>query len=96
MTYQERFERQIERFIERKKLSISIIQKEGHTSFKIAKQVFKEWRNYHDEIYWHNVIYEIGFMEDIPTPARIMDEFKVSFYFANKLFEYYMEVCNGQ
>ena len=92
MTYQEKYEQLIERFIERKKLSISLIQKEAHVGFKIAKQVYQEWINYHDEVYWHNAVYEMSFMEEVVTPARIMNEFSVSYYFAKKLFDYYMEI----
>jgi hypothetical protein len=95
MTYQEQYEKLIEKFINRKRLSISTIQKEGRTGFRIAKAIYQEYLNYHDEIYWHNAIYEISFMGDIPTPARIMNKFKISYYFANKLFNYYMEIANG-
>ena len=94
MTYQEQYERLIEKFIERKRLSISTIQKEGRTSFKIAKAIYQEYLNYHDEIYWHNAIYEISFIEEAPTPARIMSHFQISYYFAKKLFDYYMEIAN--
>lgn len=93
MTYQEKYEELINRFIERKDLSISIIQKEEKVGFKIAKAVYEEWEHYHDEVYWHNCIYEISFMDEVPTPARIMKEFGISLYFAQKLFDYYMEVA---
>ena len=93
MTYQEKHEELINRFIERKDLSIAIIQKEGKAGFKIAKSVYEEWLNYHDEVYWHNAIYEISFMDEVPTPVRIMNEFGISLYFAQKLFDYYMEVA---
>ena len=92
MTKEEKYEELITRFIERKKLSVSEIQKKGKVGVQIAMKVYKEWKNYHDEVYWHNAIYEISFMDDIPTPIRIMDEFDISYYFAKKLFDYYMEV----
>ena len=95
MTYQEQYEKLIERFIEEKELSIVRIQKEAKAGFKIASAVYKEWKKYHDEIYWHNAIYEISFMEEVPTPGRIMDEFHISYYFAKKLYDYYIEVANG-
>lgn len=93
MTYQEQYEELINRFIERKVLSIATIQKEAKAGFKIAAEVYEEWKNYHDEVYWHNCIYEISFMEEVPTPARIMNEFGISLYFAQKLFDYFMEVA---
>lgn len=79
-----------------KELSISTIQKEAKAGFRIASAVYKEWKNYRDEVYWHNCIYEISFMDEVPTPARIMREFNISYYFAQKLFDYYMEVANDQ
>ena len=92
MTYQEQYEKLIEYFIEREKLSVSEIQKEAKAGFKIAAAVYEEWKNYHDEVYWHNCIYEISFMEEPATPVRIMIEFGISLYFAQKLFDYYMEI----
>ena len=94
MTYQEKYESLIELFIERTELSVLTIQKEAKAGFRIASAVYKEWKNYHDEVYWHNCIYEISFMDEVPTTARIMREFNVSYYFAQKLFDYYMEVAN--
>ena len=93
MTYQEKYEELINRFIERKDLSISTIQKEAKAGFKIASKIYQEWKNYHDEVYWHGCIYEISFMEEVPTPVRIMKEFDISLYFAQKLFDCYMEVA---
>ena len=92
MTYQDKFEELVSEYIDQETLSVLRIQKEKKVGFKLAYQVYKEWRHYHDEVFWHNAIYEISFMFDIPTPARIMDKFDISYYFANKLFMYYMEV----
>ena len=92
MTYQEQYEKLIEQFIERQALTVSKIQKEAKVGFKIAAVVYQEWKNYRDEVYWHNCIYEISFMEEPPTSARIMSEFGISLYFAQKLFDYYMEI----
>lgn len=91
MTYQEKYEQLIERFIERKSLSIAIMQKEAKVGIRLAGKVYEEWKNYHDEIYWHNAIYEMSFMNEVVTPTRIMNEFGVSYYFAKKLFDYYLE-----
>ena len=96
MTYQEKHEELINRFIERKRLSIGEIQRKGKASFKLASAVYREWKNYHDELYWHNAIYEISFMEEPPTVVRIMSEFNISMYFATKLFIYYMELVNDR
>ena len=94
MTYQEKYELLIEKFIERKRISISIIQKQGKTSFKMANQIYDEWKKYHDEIFWHNAIYELSFMEEAPTVARIMNEFGISYLFATKILNYFLEVTN--
>lgn len=95
MTYQEKYEELINRFIERKDLSIANIQKEAKVGFKIASAVYGEWLLYHSDVFWHSCIYEMSFMEEPPTPARIMDKFLISYYFAQKLFDRYMEEVNG-
>lgn len=96
-TYSDRYEELIPLYIESEKLpSISEIQKEHKIGFKMASAIYKECKNYHDEVYWHNCIYEISFMEEPPTPARIMSLFGVSYYFAKKLFDYYIEAVNDK
>ena len=92
MTREEKYEELITRFIERKRLSVSEIQKKGKAGVQLAMKVYKEWKQYRDEVYWHNAIYEISFMDDVPTPTRIMKKFNISYYFAKKLFDSYMEV----
>ena len=92
MTKEEKYEKLIEQFIERKELSVATIQKESKAGLKIATKVYQEWKNYHDEVFWHGSIYEISFMDEAPTPVRIMKEFDISLYFAQKLFEKYMEM----
>ena len=94
MTYQEQYEELINRFIKEKDLSIEKIKKEGNASLELAKNVYNEWKNYHDEVYWHNAIYEISFMDEVPTPARIMNLLNISYCFAKELFDYFMEVAN--
>ncbi len=95
MTKEEKYEELITKFIERKKLSVSEIQKKGKAGIQLAVRVYNEWKNYHDKVYWHNAIYQISFMDEVPTPVRIMKEFDISYYFAEKLFEQYMEAVNG-
>ena len=92
MTKEEKYEQLIEQFIERKELSVATIQKEGKVGVRLAAKVYQEWKKYHDEVFWHGCIYEISFMDEVPTPVRIMKEFAISLYFAQKLFEKYMEM----
>ena len=92
MTYQDKFEELVSEYIDQETISVLRIQKEKKVGFKLAYQVYKEWHHYHDEIFWHNAIYEISFMEEPPTPSRIMNEFDISYYFAKELFDYYMEI----
>ena len=92
MTYQEKYEELMEKYIDNKTLSMSKLQKKEKIGFKLALQVYKEWSHYHDEIFWHNAIYEISFMDEVPTPSRIMNEFGISYCFAKELFDYYMEI----
>ena len=92
MTKEEKYEKLIEQFIERKELSVATIQIESKAGLKIATKVYQEWKKYHDEVFWHGCIYDISFMDEVPTPVRIMKEFDISPYFAQKLFEKYMEM----
>lgn len=96
-TYNERFEELIPLYIELDKApSISQIQKDNGIGFKMAGAIYQEWLNYHDEVFWHNCIYEMSFMEEPPTPGRIMSAFNVSYYFAKKLFDRFIEVVNDR
>ena len=92
MTKHEEYEEIIAHFIERKRLTVSEIQKKGKAGIRLAAKVYNEWKKYHDDVFWHNAIYEMSFMEEPPTPMRIMVEFDISYYFAKRLFDYYMEM----
>lgn len=96
MMYLDEYETLIEKYIEQKELSISIIMKESKVEYPIAERVYLEWINYHDEVYWHSCIYEISFMDEVPTPIRIMKMFNISYYFAEKLFNHYIEMVNDK
>ena len=61
---------------------------------RVSKKLFSEWNHYYDEVYWHWLIYETSFMDEVPTPERIMKRFDISYFFAKQVFDYYMEVAN--
>lgn len=88
------YEKLIEKYLEKESLTISEILNNEKVDLELTNKIYEEWKKYHDEIFWHNAIYEISFMDEVPTPVRIQKEFDISYYFANKLFEYYMEVVN--
>ncbi len=50
-----------------------------------------EWEKYHDEVFFHNAIYEISYMDEVPTVQRISREFGISLTFASILLDYYLE-----
>ena len=77
--------------LKKKRLSVSWIQKQLKVSFKVAVSLYEEAKNYNDEIFMHNALYELSFEEEPPTPARIMEEFNVSYSLAKKIFDNYME-----
>ena len=87
------FDEFLKECIEQKKLSISWIQKHFHLSFQKASILYKEAMCYNDEVFFHNVMYELSFIEEPPTIARIMGTFGVSFLLASKIFDFYMENC---
>ena len=89
----EKYENLVQIFIERDKLSISIIQKEAKIGFKLASKVYSEWKNIRNFEYRIMMFKEFDNMEDIPTPIRISKEFDISLYLANKLFDDYMDNC---
>ena len=92
MTPEEEYEQLIEKHIEKKELTIAEIIKESEVEYPIAERVYLEWKSYHDEVFWHNCIYEISFMDEVITPFRISRELGLSLYFSIKLFNYYMEI----
>ena len=79
--------------IAKKKLSMSWIQKHFHLSFQKAGMLYRESKRFSDEVFFHNALYELSFMEEPPTIARIMGAFDVSFLLASKIFDFYMENC---
>lgn len=95
MTFQEQYERLIELFIERENLSIIKIQNEAKVRYNIAEEVYEEWQKYHDEEYWSYAMSEISHMDEVPTPIRIMCLLDISYYFSQKLLEYYLEMDSG-
>lgn len=87
------FDELLKKCIDQKKLSVSWIQKSFHMSFQKAKILYQEAKCYNDEVFFHNALYELSFMEEPPTIARIMNTFGVSFLLASKIFDFYMENC---
>ena len=71
--------------------SVAKIQTRWKLSFQKAKELYEEVSNHHNEAFIHSVIYELSFWEEPPTVARIMREFNVSYSFAQKLLDIYLE-----
>ena len=72
-------------------VSVSMIQSRWKKSFYQAKILYEEWCYYNDEVYIHNILYELSFEDEPPTIARIMGRFRVSYRLAEKVFQIYME-----
>lgn len=91
---QMRYEELIEKYLKNNNIDLEKLIKDEGIAKDLAEKIYSEWKNYHDEVFWHNAIYEISFMEEPPTPGRIMNEFQISYVFAEALYNYYMEVAN--
>ena len=85
------FDAIFKQLINLKKPSMVMIQRKWKLSFQKAKELYEEVSNYHNEVFIHSVIYELSFWEEPPTVARIMREFNVSYSFAQKLLDIYLE-----
>ena len=55
--------------------------------------LYEEAKKYNDEVFFHGALYELSFMDEPPTVARIMATFNVSYLLAKKVFEFYIENC---
>ena len=77
--------------IHQENATITWIKKRWHLSYQKAKTLYEETKKYHDEVFYHRALYELSFMEEPPTVARIMREFDVSYLLAQKVFEFYLE-----
>ena len=75
------------------KLTREWIEKKWNLSKSKSNQLYEEAKKYNDEVFFHGVLYELSFVDEPPTVARIMQEFDVSYLLAQKLFEFYMENC---
>jgi len=89
-----RYEELIEKYLKNDNLDLEKLIKDEGIAKDLAEKIYSEWKNYHDEVFWHNAIYEISFMEEPPTPVRIMKQFDISYVFAEALYNYYVEVAN--
>lgn len=87
------FDELLKECLKKKRLSVAWIQKQLKVSFQAATALYGEVKNYNDEVFMHNTLYELSFEEEPPTITRIMDKFDVSFLLADKIFEFYMENC---
>ena len=74
-------------------ISVAALHTQWNLSFKKAKLLYEEWLRFSDEVFIHNVLYELSFENEPPTISRIMGEFHISYLFAEKIFQMYMEVC---
>ena len=86
----EKYEELIKKYLEKEELTIEEIILDD-VDENTAKQIYEEWKKYHDEIFFHNAIYEMSYWEEPPTVNRIIKEFSISEYFASLLLEYYLE-----
>lgn len=75
------------------KQTITYIRKRFNLSYQKAKILYEEAKKYNDEVFFHGALYELSFMEEPPTVARIMRDFNVSYLLAKKVFEFYTENC---
>ena len=87
------FDELLKECLKKKRLSVAWIQKQLKVSFQVAATLYGEAKNYNNEVFMHNALYELSFEDEPPTIARIMDKFDVSFLLADKIFEFYMENC---
>lgn len=74
-------------------VSVAMLQTKWDLSFRKAKLLYEEWLRYNDEVFTHNVLYELSFENEPPTITRIMGEFHISYLLAEKIFQMYMEDC---
>ena len=79
--------------VNQNKLTITYIRKRFGLSYRKAKVLYEEAKNFKSEVFFHGTLYELSFMEEPPTIARIMREFDVSCLLAQKVFEFYVENC---
>lgn len=56
------------------------------------KEIIRQLSLYHDELFYHQAMYEISGMDEVPTVTRIMDMFDICYYFASYLLKEYMEM----
>lgn len=87
------FDTMLSECVAQEKLTIAWIRKKWNLSYQKAKCLYDEANNYNDEVFFHGALYELSFMEEPPTVARIMSMFGTSYLLAQKVFEYYLANC---
>ena len=87
------FDTMLQECIKQNKLTITWIRKRFNLSYQKAKILYDEAKNFNNEVFFHGALYELSFMEEPPTIARIMYEFDISYLLAQKVFEFYIDNC---
>lgn len=85
------FDELLKKCLAKNNLSVSWIQKELGLSFPKAAVLYQEAKNYNDEVFLHNALYELSFLDEPVTITRIMNFFDVSYLLAQRIYGFYQE-----
>lgn len=82
----------MELYVNSKSGSTDDVYEKYHLTKLEKEELIRQLSMYHDELFFHSAMYEISYMEDVPTTIRIMDKFDICSYFANYLLDSYLEM----
>ena len=85
------FDNYLRECFERKEVTLKWIKKHFKLSLEEAKVVHEENLRFEDDVFLHNTLYELSFMEETPTIGRIISKFEVSYLLAKHIYDFYME-----
>ena len=77
--------------LKEKILNVADIMERFKLSKKKAAMIYQEVVWFDDEVFLHGTLYRLYFLEIIPTAARIMSYFNVSYLLAKRIYDFYME-----
>ena len=73
--------------------NVADIMKRFKLTKKKAATIYQEAVWFNDEVFLHGTLYRLYFLEIIPTVARVMSYFHVSYLLAKRIYDFYMENC---
>ena len=87
------FDAMLKECLTQEKLTHTWIKQKWNLSKSKADCLYEEAKKFNDEVFFHGALYELSFMDEPPTVARIMSMLDISYLLAKRVLEFYEDNC---